>query len=144
MSIEDIYSLYLSSSKICTDTRNISNNVLFFCLKGENYDGNIFAEKALKLGANYVIVDNSKYFKNKSNYILVKDSLKTLQELAIFHRSKLNAKIIAITGSNGKTTSKELIYSVLSQKFKTFSTVGNLNNHIGVPLSILSLSLIHI
>ena len=140
MSIEDIYSLYLNSSKICTDTRNISNNVLFFCLKGENYDGNIFAEKALKLGANYVIVDNSKYFKNKSNYILVKDSLKTLQELAIFHRSKLNAKIIAITGSNGKTTSKELIYSVLSQKFNTFSTIGNLNNHIGVPLSILSLS----
>ena len=140
MSIEDIYSLYLSSSKICTDTRNISNNVLFFCLKGENYDGNIFAEKALKLGANYVIVDNSKYFKNKSNYILVKDSLKTLQELAIFHRSKLKTKIIAITGSNGKTTSKELIYSVLSQKFNTFSTIGNLNNHIGVPLSILSLS----
>ena len=140
MSIEDIYSLYLSSSKICTDTRNISNNSLFFCLKGENYDGNIFAKKALELGASYVIIDDSKYFKDNSNYILVKNSVKTLQELAIFHRSKLKAKIIAITGSNGKTTSKELIYSVLSQKFKTFSTVGNLNNHIGVPLSILSLS----
>lgn len=140
MSIEDIYSLYLSSSKICTDTRNISNNVLFFCLKGENYDGNIFAEKALNLGANYVIVDNYKYFKNKSNYILVKNSLKTLQELAKFHRSKLKTKIIAITGSNGKTTSKELIYSVLSQKFNTVSTIGNYNNHIGVPISILSIS----
>mgnify|MGYP006090076189 CR=1 FL=1 len=139
MKIDQLYSAYLKSSKICTDTRKISIDVLFFCLHGENFNGNQFAEEALKLGAKHVVVDDSKYYIKNSNYILVGNALKALQSLAKHHRSKIKAKVIAITGSNGKTTTKELLNSVLSKKYNVLATQGNLNNHIGVPLTILSL-----
>lgn len=135
MSIYDIFKKY---PKISTDSRNISQNSIFFSLKGSNYDGNKFASKALENGASYAVVDNKKYVLN-DKYILVKDALKSLQNLATEHRNKLKCKVLAITGSNGKTTSKELCKSVLSKKFRVVSTFGNLNNHIGVPLSVLEI-----
>ena len=112
---------------------------LFIALKGERYDANTFAKEALEKGATYVIIDNPDYCINEKT-ILVEDSLKTLQELAKFHRSYLKLPIIALTGSNGKTTTKELIQVVLSKKYTTKATVGNLNNHIGVPLTLLTFS----
>ena len=135
MSIYDIFKKY---PKISTDSRNISQNSIFFSLKGSNFDGNKFASKALENGASYAVVDNKKYVLN-DKYILVKDTLKSLQNLATEHRNKLKCKVLAITGSNGKTTTKELCKSVLSKKFLVVSTFGNLNNHIGVPLSILEI-----
>lgn len=137
MSIEQLYKIYLQHPVICTDTRKISPGCLFFALKGEHFDGNSFAEKALELGAAYAIVD----WKEGANdrLILVNDVLSSLQELATYHRSQLHIPVIGITGSNGKTTTKELLYAVLSQHYCTFATHGNLNNHIGVPLSILSI-----
>ena len=113
---------------------------MFFALKGDNFNGNSFAEEALKLGANYAIVDEAAY-QTKDNIILVDDVLETLQKLANYHRKQIKGTIIGLTGSNGKTTTKELIYAVLSQKYKTSATKGNLNNHIGVPLTLLSMSL---
>ena len=120
-----------------TDTRNIRKNTLFFALKGDNFNGNKFAVKALELGANYAIVDEKPEIHN-TKIILVKNVLKTLQNLANYHRKQLNIKIIGLTGSNGKTTTKELIKVVLSKKYNTEATKGNLNNHIGVPLTLLS------
>lgn len=137
--ITSLYQIYLKHPKICTDTRLISENCIFFALKGENFDGNTFAEKALEMGAAYVVVDNSAFNKGE-RYFLVDDVLSALQELAKHHRQQLNIPVIGLTGSNGKTTTKELINAVLSQKFKTYATKGNLNNHIGVPLTILSIS----
>ena len=110
---------------------------MFFALKGENFDANTFAKEALERGAAYVIIDNNDYYIDKRT-VLVKDSLKTLQKLAKYHRNYLNLPIIALTGSNGKTTTKELIYAILSKKYNVKATVGNLNNHIGVPLTLLS------
>jgi len=112
---------------------------MFFALKGDNFNGNLYANEALKKGAKYAIVDDKKHA-NSSNIILVENVLKSLQKLASFHRSYLNIPIIALTGSNGKTTTKELINAVLSKKFKTTATLGNLNNHIGVPLTLLNLN----
>ncbi len=112
---------------------------MFFALTGGNFNGNEFAEEALKKGARYVVVDDKKYARNNENYIVVKNTLETLQKLAIFHRNYLGIPILAITGSNGKTTTKELVHAVLSRKFKTIATKGNLNNHIGVPLTLLSM-----
>ena len=112
---------------------------MFFALKGENFNGNEFASEALEKGARYAVVDDKEYAKNKEHYILVKDVLETMQKLAIFHRNYLGLPILAITGSNGKTTTKELVHSVLSRKFRTVATRGNLNNHIGVPLTLLSM-----
>ena len=112
---------------------------MFFALKGANFDGNTFSEDAIKLGAKYVIIDNKDYLLG-SNTILVEDVLETLQNLATFHRIFLKTKILALTGSNGKTTTKELINAVLSQKYNTTATAGNLNNHIGVPLTLLSMT----
>jgi len=140
MSIEDLYEIFIKSSGVCTDSRKIKNNCIFFSLKGKNFNGNEFAKSAIDNGAICSIVDEKKYFLNNENYILVKDCLKTLQELANFHRKKLQTKIISITGSNGKTTSKELLNSVLKMHFKIYCTKGNLNNHIGVPLSLLEIS----
>lgn len=140
MEIEKLYALYAEHSLVDTDTRNIRKNTIFFALKGDNFNGNTYAEEALKLGANYAIVDEDAY-QTKSNIILVDDVLETLQKLANYHRKQLKAKIIGLTGSNGKTTTKELIYAVLSQKYKTSATKGNLNNHIGVPLTLLSMPL---
>jgi len=138
MQIDSLCDLYLKSSGISTDTRTIKAGNLFFALKGNNFNGNLFAEKALQAGASFVIADE-KHFPDSEKIILVDDVLKTLQHLANFHRRKLKAKIIAVCGSNGKTTTKELIARVLETSFKTFSTKGNLNNHIGVPLSLLSI-----
>ncbi len=139
MTIENLHKLYLQSTGISTDSRKINKGNLFFALKGENFDGNIFSKKAIDLGATLAIIDDKKYaLKDKT--ILVNDVLKTLQELATFHRKYLNLPIIALTGSNGKTTTKELIFSVLQQRFKTIATQGNLNNHIGVPLTLLSMN----
>ena len=140
MSIEDLYKIFTNSSGVVTDSRKINKNCIFFSLKGANFNGNEFAKSAIDNGAMCAIVDEKKYFHDKKNYIYVEDCLDTLQKLANFHRNKIDAKIIGITGSNGKTTSKELINSVLKTEFITFCTKGNLNNHIGVPLSLLEIS----
>ncbi|MCP4978702.1 MAG: UDP-N-acetylmuramoyl-tripeptide--D-alanyl-D-alanine ligase [Maribacter sp.] len=138
MIIEKLYQIFLQSPIICTDTRKIEENCLFFALKGDNFNGNLFAEEALKKGATYAVVDEKKYATTDKT-ILVDDTLQTLQKLATFHRNQSKAKIIGLTGSNGKTTTKELINAVISKKYKTISTIGNLNNHIGVPLTLLSI-----
>ncbi|OFX60133.1 MAG: UDP-N-acetylmuramoyl-tripeptide--D-alanyl-D-alanine ligase [Bacteroidetes bacterium GWA2_30_7] len=139
MQLDEIYKLFLSNPAISTDSRDIKPNSIFFALKGENFDGNAYAKSAIEKGASYAIIDNNN-FKIDDRYILVDNVLKTLQNLANFHRKQMKAKIIGITGSNGKTTSKELINAVLSQKYATIYTKGNLNNHIGVPLTLLSLT----
>lgn len=136
--IDLIYQRYLSYPTICTDTRNISPGCLFFALKGDSFDANVFARNALNQGAAFVIIDNPAYVFD-DRCILVENVLTTLQELAKYHRSQLRIPVIGLTGSNGKTTTKELINAVLSKKYRTFATKGNLNNHIGVPLSILSI-----
>lgn len=139
MKIEELYRLFLSGDGISTDTRKIESNTIFFALKGENFNGNKFAEKALESGAAYAVIDEPTDGKNEK-LLLVDDVLKTLQNLATFHRRQLGIPILALTGSNGKTTTKELINNVLSRKFKTVATKGNLNNHIGVPLTLLSMN----
>src|SRR5690606_8579830 len=118
-----------------TDTRKITQGSIFFALKGDNFNGNEFAEKAIESGAKYVVIDEEKHKKN-DQYILVKDVLKTLQNLALFHRKKFDIPFIGITGSNGKTTTKELIAAVLSKKYNVLVTEGNLNNHLGVPFTL--------
>jgi len=138
MNIKSLHKLYLDCNSICTDTRKLQKDDLFFSLKGENFNGNKFSKQAIKNGAKYAIIDEEEY--KTENTILVKDALKTLQELAIYHRKSLNIPVIALTGSNGKTTTKELINTILSQKFNTSATRGNLNNHIGVPLTLLSMT----
>jgi UDP-N-acetylmuramoyl-tripeptide--D-alanyl-D-alanine ligase len=139
LKIEELHSLFLACSAICTDTRKIKNNDMFFALKGDNFNGNTYAEQALNNGAKYCIIDELEY-NTSSKTILVHNVLITLQELATYHRTYLKTPIIALTGSNGKTTTKELINATLSQKYKTTATVGNLNNHIGVPLTLLSMT----
>lgn len=139
MDIEKLYNLYKQFPLICTDTRKPLPDSIFFCLKGSSFNGNKFASKALENGAAYVIIDEKDCWINDKT-ILVDDTLKTLQKLAEYHRRQLSIPIIGITGSNGKTTTKELIYQVLSKKFKTYATPGNLNNHIGVPLSVLQIT----
>ena len=138
MKIEEIYQCYLQCSYVSTDTRKIESNSLFIALKGDNYDANMYANEAISKGALFVIIDNKKYFTNKDKMILVENCLRTLQQLATFHREALGLQVIALTGSNGKTTTKELINAVLSKKYNTKATVGNLNNHIGVPLTLLT------
>lgn len=139
MKIEQLHQLFLESNSVCTDTRKIQKNDIFFALKGENFNGNTFAENALKSGAKYAIIDEAEYEKSTKT-ILVNNVLETLQKLATYHRNYLKTQIIALTGSNGKTTTKELINVVLSKKYKTVATIGNLNNHIGVPLTLLSMT----
>ncbi|WP_439553935.1 UDP-N-acetylmuramoyl-tripeptide--D-alanyl-D-alanine ligase [Flavobacterium macrobrachii] len=139
MTIAEIHRLFLQCTSISTDTRKIENNCMFVALKGENFDANTFAEEALAKGAKYVIVDNPTYATSDKT-IFVVDSLTALQQLATYHREYLKIPIVALTGSNGKTTTKELIQVVLAKKFKTKATKGNLNNHIGVPLTLLSFS----
>lgn len=138
MKIEQLYQLYTQFFLVDTDTRKIRKNTIFFALKGANFNGNTFAEKALEQGANYAIVDEADYV-TSDKIILVENSLQTLQRLANYHRNQLNIPFIALTGSNGKTTTKELIASVLQQKYNVTATKGNLNNHIGVPLTLLSI-----
>src|SRR5690606_3576652 len=120
MTIENIYQLYLRHRSVSTDTRKIQSGDIFFALKGPNFDANAFASKALEAGASYVVIDDGKYKQNEQ-YILVPDVLKTLQALANHHRRQLNIPVIGITGSNGKTTTKELIRSVLSTTYKTYA-----------------------
>ena len=138
MTIEKLHQLFLEHPTACTDTRKIENNCVFFALKGANFNGNSFASEALKKGAAFSVVDEEEYVAGEKT-ILVNDVLKTLQELATFHRKHSKAKIISLTGSNGKTTTKELIHAVLAKKYNTIATKGNLNNHIGVPLTLLSI-----
>ena len=138
MEIGSIHKIFLKSNGVSTDSRKVKKNEIYFSLKGLNFNGNEFANSAIEKGACYAIVDQKEYVIDKS-YILVEDCLKTLQNLANYHRKNSKAKIIGLTGSNGKTTSKELIFSVLKNKFKTIATTGNLNNHIGVPLTLLSI-----
>lgn len=138
MNIIELHQLFLSFPNISTDTRKIGRNCIFFALKGTNFNGNEYASEALRKGAKYAIVDDSKYA-TSDRFILVDDVLSTLQNLATQHRIYTGVKIIGLTGSNGKTTTKELINAVLSKKYKTVATVGNLNNHIGVPLTLLSI-----
>lgn len=142
-SINKIYEAFLTSDqKVCTDTRNLIPGSIFFCLKGANFNANEFAQKALDGGCAYVVADDEKYAQGEKIFY-VQDVLTTLQQLANYHRKKLSIPFIAITGSNGKTTNKELINAVLSKKYKTIATVGNLNNHIGVPLTLLSVKSHH-
>jgi len=137
MDISQIHSLFLKCDTVSIDTRKIVPKSLFVAIKGENFDANTFAKEALEKGAFYVLIDNEDYFIDQRT-ILVENSLIALQELAKFHRQYLKLPIIALTGSNGKTTTKELINIVLSKKYNTKATIGNLNNHIGVPLTLLS------
>ncbi|OCX50459.1 UDP-N-acetylmuramoyl-tripeptide--D-alanyl-D-alanine ligase [Mucilaginibacter sp. PPCGB 2223] len=138
MSTEELYQLYIQHPVISTDTRNISPGCMFFALKGDKFDANTFAARAIESGAAYAIIDNPDY-ENGDRLILVDDVLTALQDLARYHRRQLPIPVIGLTGSNGKTTTKELINAVLSQHYKTYATKGNLNNHIGVPLTILAI-----
>lgn len=137
MNIDTLHTAFLKSSGVSTDTRSLKQGSIFFSLKGENFNGNKYASQALEKGASFSVIDDSNY-KQDERYIVVKDSLKCLQELAKYHRKKLSCPVIGITGTNGKTTTKELIFATLSTSFKTTCTKGNLNNDIGVPLTILS------
>jgi UDP-N-acetylmuramoyl-tripeptide--D-alanyl-D-alanine ligase len=136
MKIEQLYEIFLRYPSIQTDSRKVKEGDLFFALKGPNFNGNMFAMQAIKDGAEYAVIDEDIAEKNEK-IIMVDDVLKTLQQLARHHRLQFKIPFIAITGSNGKTTTKELIHVVLSEKYKTYTTQGNLNNHIGIPLTIL-------
>jgi len=137
MKIQELYHHFLNSSGVCTDSRKIEKDNIFFALKGDNFNGNLFAEKAIQKGCSHAVIDEKEFQKNEQ-YILVNDVLKCLQKLSTYHRQQLNCSVIGITGTNGKTTTKELIYAVLNTQYKTNATQGNLNNHIGVPLTLLS------
>ncbi|WP_316849953.1 UDP-N-acetylmuramoyl-tripeptide--D-alanyl-D-alanine ligase [Pedobacter agri] len=133
------YHHFLENPTVSTDTRNITPGCIFFALKGDHFNANEFAAQALEKGASFVVIDEENYAINEK-CLLVDDVLTALQNLARYHREQLNIPVIGLTGSNGKTTSKELVNAVLTERFKTFATFGNLNNHIGVPLSILSIT----
>jgi len=138
ITIEDLYQVYVLNPTIQTDTRKLKKNELYFALKGENFNGNLFVKQALEIGAAFAIVDENPNIED-NRILVVDDVLVTLQELAKHHRNQLNIPVMAITGSNGKTTTKELINEVLKTQFKTYTTEGNLNNHIGIPLTILKI-----
>ena len=140
MSIKKIYELFKKHNSVSIDSRIIKSDDIFFAIKGPNFDGNNFALQALRNGASYVVSDNPTIKEKSDKIIYVNDSIEALQKLANYHRKELNTKIIAITGSNGKTTSKELILNVLKSKYNTIATEGNLNNHLGVPLSLLKMN----
>lgn len=134
-----LHDYFKDSTGVVTDSRKLIEDCFFIALRGENFDGNQFAETAIEKGAKYALVDRPEIAQKDKRLILVEDTLRSLQELAQYHRKKLNTKIIGLTGSNGKTTTKELINSVLAEKFNTKATQGNFNNHIGVPLTLLDL-----
>ena len=140
MTIEKLYDIYRKYPSVQTDTRKLKTGDLFFALKGPNFNGNQFAAAALEAGSAYAVVDDPAFGGTTPNdrIIIVDDVLSTLQQLAKYHRRQFDIPFIAITGSNGKTTTKELVHAVLSAGFKTYTTQGNLNNHIGIPLTILS------
>ena len=138
MNISALYTLFLKSSGVSTDTRKIDQGNIFFALKGPNFNANEFAAKALETGAAVVVIDEAAFLvEDDPRYFLAEDALLALQMLANHHRHLLTIPIIGLTGSNGKTTSKELLHAVLKQKYNTLATIGNLNNHIGVPLTLL-------
>lgn len=140
MELDSIYQIFLTCSTVTTDSRHCPPNSLFIALKGEAFNGNLFAKKALEVGSSYAIVDDPTCaIEGDNRYLLVEDTLTTLQQLAHHHRKKLGLPVIGITGTNGKTTTKELIAAVLSESYKIWYTQGNLNNHIGVPLTLLQL-----
>ncbi|KAB2866247.1 MAG: UDP-N-acetylmuramoyl-tripeptide--D-alanyl-D-alanine ligase, partial [Bacteroidales bacterium] len=136
--LEKLYEHFIQNPTVTTDSRNVPLGSIFFALKGDNFDGNKFAKSAIDSGASLAVIDNPEYL--SEGCLLVDDALKVLQNLANYHRRKLGINIIGITGSNGKTTTKELLAAVLSMKYNVYATKGNLNNHIGVPLTLLSLS----
>jgi UDP-N-acetylmuramoyl-tripeptide--D-alanyl-D-alanine ligase len=136
---EELYNVFLAHPAVCTDSRAIKPGSIFFALKGETFDGNTFAKQALEKGAACSVVDNPSS-KEDERFLLVDDTLKALEQLAAFHRRQLKIPVLAITGSNGKTTTKELTHAVLAKKFIAYATKGNLNNHIGVPLSLLEMT----
>lgn len=138
MNVEELYQIYLQNPAVQTDSRKLQPGDLFFALKGPNFNGNAFARQALDAGATFAIIDEEQ-FHIPGRTILVDDVLSTLQQLARYHRRQFSIPFIAITGSNGKTTTKELIHAVLSQKYKVYTTEGNLNNHIGIPLTLLKI-----
>ncbi|MCK0156155.1 UDP-N-acetylmuramoyl-tripeptide--D-alanyl-D-alanine ligase [Cellulophaga sp. F20128] len=138
MTIAQIHQLFLKYPTVCTDTRKITKNCIFFALKGDNFNGNSYAEDAIKKGAAYAIIDDEK-FATSNKFIVVKDVLHTLQQVGKLHRHHCSARVIGLTGSNGKTTTKELLKAVIQKKYNTIATIGNLNNHIGVPLTLLSI-----
>jgi UDP-N-acetylmuramoyl-tripeptide--D-alanyl-D-alanine ligase len=138
MTIEELYSIYQQYPSVQTDTRKLKKGDLFFALKGPSFNGNEFAQKAVDAGAGYAVIDD-KNFSIPGKTLLVEDVLSALQQLALHHRKQFNIPFIGITGSNGKTTTKELIHAVLSTTYATYTTEGNLNNHIGVPLTILKI-----
>lgn len=138
MNIEQLYSIFRQYPSVQTDTRKLKQGDIFFALKGPNFNGNAFAKKALEAGAAYAVIDEE-VDANEKRLIKVADVLTALQELALHHRKQFDIPFIAITGSNGKTTTKELIHAVLSASYKTYTTQGNLNNHIGVPLTLFSI-----
>ena len=142
MDIRNIYKRFLECDSISTDSRDIKDNSLFFSLKGDNFNGNKYAKEALNKGCKYAIVDEAEYAVDE-RFILVNDTLKTLQKLGKMHRLQMNATVIGITGTNGKTTTKELVSRVLSEKYTTLATPKNFNNHIGVPLTLLRLNKNH-
>ncbi len=142
-SIEIIYSHFCINYSLTTDSRKVESGSVYLALKGERFDGNEFAQQALELGASLVIVDDNKFYTKDERVILVENSLETLQLLAQHHRQKLNIPVVALTGSNGKTTTKELLNEALSTKYNVHATAGNFNNHIGVPLTILKATPIH-
>jgi UDP-N-acetylmuramoyl-tripeptide--D-alanyl-D-alanine ligase len=140
MEVATLYQYFQSSAGVTTDTRRITNGCIFFALRGDKFNANLFAIEALAKGAAYAVIDEAQpgSEKYKDRLILVPDVLATLQELSGYHRHQLHCPVLAITGSNGKTTTKELLAAVLSTQYKTVATIGNLNNHIGVPLTLLS------
>ena len=142
MDIKEIYDLFKKHPTICTDTREIIKGSIFISLKGEKFNGNKYALKAIQEGCSYAIIDEKEYDINHKT-VHVHNALKTLQDLATYHRNQLNIPLIGITGTNGKTTSKELIKTILSSELNCYATEGNLNNHIGVPLSILKINKQH-
>ncbi|MCX6248386.1 MAG: UDP-N-acetylmuramoyl-tripeptide--D-alanyl-D-alanine ligase [Bacteroidetes bacterium] len=135
---ENLYSLFLRHPEISTDSRQIKEGSIFFALKGDTFDGNAYAGLALEKGASFSVVDDARYCIDQ-RFILVENALASLQQLAKFHRNRFQIPVLAITGTNGKTTTKELIQAVLSKKHETLATSGNLNNHIGVPLTLLKI-----
>jgi UDP-N-acetylmuramoyl-tripeptide--D-alanyl-D-alanine ligase len=144
MNIAILYQLFLKSTGVSTDTRKIDPGNIFFALKGPNFNANEFASKALEMGASAVVIDEAAYFEeDDERYFICENALVCLQKLANYHRHQFDIPVIGLTGSNGKTTSKELLNAVLRTKFKTLATVGNLNNHIGVPLTLLALNQSH-
>ena len=142
MEIKDLYKIFLKYPSIIIDSRLAKKDSIFFALKGENFDGNTYADNAINDGCSYAVIDDITYKKDE-RFILVNNVLNTLQELAKYHRDNLNIPIIGITGTNGKTTTKELLNCILLKKYNSIATIGNLNNHIGVPLTILSINKKH-